>query len=299
MLGSGRYGEVYKFSYSDKLYAGKIIYKKLLPGHPHPSVDQINKFMGEIENASAMLVTYQHPNIELFHSVVQLTPDGPPILLTELLPENLNSYTARMKGKLPIHAQLDLCHDMAKGLQFLHTAGLVHNNLHGANILISQDEQAKIADYICPLVDSLNEQTTPQHNVYTSPELIKNITVYSKQSDIYSLGVLYLQVATQSPPMPNDSTELSEVQRWKEQLDQITTNPLLLVILQCLGLILARPSIGRVCAKIVTAKESPQSVMSNTLYHITVREHVIFAVYSTSLLVAITLYSVNATYCMH
>ena len=225
--------------------------------------------MGEIENASAMLVTNQHPNIEQFHSVVQLTPDTPPILLTELLPENLNSYTARMKGKLPIHAQLELCHDMAKGLQFLHTAGLVHNNLHDANILISQDGQAKIADYICPLVDSLNEQTT-QHSVYTSPELIKNITIHSKQSDIYSLGVLYLQVATQSPPMPKESTELSEVQRWKEQLDQITTNPLLPLILQCLGLIPARPSIDRVCAKIATAKESPQSVMSNALYHIKV-----------------------------
>ena len=277
MLGSGRYGEVYKISYSDKLYAGKIIYKKLLPGHPHPSSDQINKFMGEIENASAILVTNQHPNIEQFHSVIQLTPDGPPILLTELLPENLNSYTARMKGKLPIHAQLDLCHDMAKGLQFLHTAGLVHNNLHGANILISQDGQAKIADYICPLVDSLNEQTAPQHNVYTSPELIKNISLFTKQSDIYSLGVLYLQVATQSPPMPNDSTELSEVQCWKEQLDQITTNPLKPLILQCLGIIPARPSIDRVCTKIVTAKESPQSVMSNTLYHITVREHIIMS----------------------
>ena len=36
-------------------------------------------------------------------------------------------------------------------------------------------------------VDSLNEQTTPQHSVYTSPELIKNITLLTKQSDIYSL----------------------------------------------------------------------------------------------------------------
>ena len=226
--------------------------------------------MAEIENASAMLVTNQHPNIEQFHSVVQLTPDTPPILLTELLPENLNSYTAKMKGKLPIHAQLELCHDMAKGLQFLHTAKLIHNNLHGANILISQDGQAKIADYICPLVDSLNEQTTPQHSVYTPPELIKNITIYSKRSDIYSLGVLYLQVATQSPPMPKESGELSEVQRWKEQLDQITTNPLLPLILQCWNLIPVRPSIDHVCAKIATAKESPQSVMSNALYYIKV-----------------------------
>ena len=273
MLGSGRYGEVHTFNYSNTQYAGKVIYKKLLPGHPHPSVEEINKFIGEVENASAMLVSNQHPNIEQFHSVVQLTPDSPPILLTELLPENLNSYTARMKGKLSIHVQLDLCHDMAKGLRFLHTAGLIHNNLHGANVLISQDGQAKIADYICPLVDSLNEKITPQHGVYTSPELVKNITVYSRQSDIYSLGVLCLQVATQSPPMPNDSPELSDVQRWKEQLDQITTNPLMPLILKCFGFIPGRPSIDYVCNKISTAKESPQNVMSNTLYHIKVRAY--------------------------
>ena len=273
MLGSGRYGEVYKISYNNKLYTGKIIYKKLLLGHLHPSVEEINKLIGEIENASAMLVTNQHSNIEQFHSVVQLTPDSPPMLLTELLPENLNSYTARMKGKLPIHAQLDLCHDMAKGLQFLHTAGLVHNNLHGANILISQDGQAKIADYICPQVNSLNENTTPHNKVYMSPESIRNTNLVSKWSDIYSLGVLYLQVTTQSPPMPNDSAELSELQRWKEQLDQIKTNPLMPLILKCLGFTLARPSLDRVCAKIATAKESPQSVMSNTLYHIKVKAY--------------------------
>ena len=229
--------------------------------------------MGEIENVSVMIVTNQHPNIEQFYSVVQLSADNPPILLTELLHENLNNYTARIKGKLPVYVQLDLCHDMAKGLQFLHTAGLVHNNLHGANVLISQDGRAKIADYICPLVDSLNEKTTHQHTVYTSPELVKNIHHYSKQSDVYSLGVLYLQVATQSPPMPKDSTELSAVQCFKDQLDEITTNPLLPLILQCLGITLARPSIDRVCVKIATAKDSPQSVMSNTLYHIKVRAH--------------------------
>ena len=267
LLGSGRYGEVYKISYNNKLYAGKIIYKKLLTGQ---SVDDINKFMGEIEHTSTMLVINQHSNIEQFYSVVQLTPESPPVLLTELLHENLNNYTVRMKGKLPVHVQLDLCLDMAKGLQFLHTAGLVHNNLHGANVLISQDERAKIADYLCPLIDSLNENVTPQHTVYTSPELVKNIHVYSKQSDIYSLGVMYLQVATQSPPMPNDSAELSEIQRWKVQLDKMMTNPLLPIILQCLSLVLARPTIDRVCDKMVIAKGSPQSIMSNTLYHIKV-----------------------------
>jgi len=298
LLGSGRYGKVHKISYSNKLYAGKIIYNKLLPGHPHPSVDQINKFMEEIENASDMFVVEQHPNIVQFHSVIQLTPDSPPILLlSELLPENLNSYLTKMKGKLPIFFQLDLCHDMAKGLQFLHTAGLVHNNLHDANIMISQDRQAKISDHVCSLVDSLNEKITHQINVYMSPESIKNTNLVSKQSDIYSLGVLCLQVATQSPPMPNDNTELSEVQRWKEQLNQITTNPLLSLILQCLNFALARPFIDRVCAKITTAKESPQNVISNALYHIKVRDYIIkkihiYVEYSTWITIICTYESV-------
>ena len=261
---------MYKISYSNKLYAGKIIYNKLLPGYPQSTVDQVNKLIGEIENASAMLITNQHPNVEQFHSVFQVTLDSPPILLTELLHENLNNYTARMKGKLPIHAQLNLCDDMAKGLQFLHTAGLVHNNLHGGNILISQDRQAKISDYIFPLVDSLNEQATPQDKVYMSPESIKNKYLVSKHSDIYSLGALYLQVSTQSRPMPKDSSELSEVQRWKEQLDQIPTNPLLPLILSCFNMILARPTIDHVCVRISAVKKSPQSVMSNALYKIKV-----------------------------
>ena len=274
---------MYKISCSNKLYAGKIIFKKLLPGYPHPS--EINKLLGEIENISAILVNNHHPNIEQFHSVLQVMLDSPPVLLTELLHENLNNYIARMKGKLPIHAQLDLCHDMAKGLQFLHTAGLVHNNLHGANVLISQDGQAKIADYICPLVDTLNKQTIRQHNVYTSPELIKNITVFSKQSDIYSLGILCLQVSTQSFPMPKDIAELSEVQHWKEQLDQIVTNPIFSLILQCLGMVVARPSIDRVCAKLLAAKESPQSIISDTLYHFKVINNTYFMLGNNILLI--------------
>ena len=263
MLGSGRYGEVYKISCSDKLYAGKIIYKKLLPGHPHPSTDQISKFMDEIENTSATSDINPHPNIEQFHSIIELTPDSPLILLTELLPENLSFYTARIKDTLSVNDQLELSHDMAKGLKFLHNAGIIHGNLHGANILISQDGQAKIADYICPQIGSLNENSISENKVYMSPESIKDAHLVSKESDIYSLGVLCLQVATQSPPKPNNNPELLEVQRWKEQLDQITKTPLLPLILRCLKFPVSRPSINRFCTKITRVKENPQSVISN------------------------------------
>ena len=269
LLGSGRYGEVYIFSYNKKLYAGKMIYKNLLPGHPHPSTDQVNKFVVNMGCFSAIFHINQHSNIEVFHSEVQLTPYSPPILLTELLHENLNSYVTRMIGNLSFNKQLNLCHDMAKGLQFLHNLNVVHSNLHGNNVLISKHGQAKIGDYICPQIDALNERTASRYNVYMSPESTAS-KVISKQCDIYSLGALCLQVVTQNPPLPNDSIEVSDDQRWKEQMDQINKNPLQPLIARCFKFPIARPHIDYICIMITTLKQSPAMSLSNTIHQIEV-----------------------------
>jgi len=272
LLGSGRYGEVWRISYGDnKTYAGKIIHNNLLPGYPDTSVDQINQFVADIENIYAIFGSQEHPNIEQYCTITQPTPDGPPMLLSQLLPDNLNSFTDKLKEKIPVHTQIDLCLGMAKGVQYLHTNGVIHNNLHAGNVLISEDGQPKIADYICPQITKLNEKTTPQYKVFMSPELIKRSATCSKPSDIYSLGLLFLQTATQHPPTPSEDTELSEAQRHKYQLDEITTNPLLPVILQCINILPVRPSINHLCDRINTAKQSPQNVMSGSLHHVKVR----------------------------
>ena len=251
-LGSGRYGAVYTFSYCRKSYAGKMIHKKLLPGYPNLSLDQINDLKENLKTASVWFDDNQHSNVEVFHSLEQLsdTNSMPLILLTELLHENLNTHTARMRGNLSSKEQLKLCHDMAKGLQFLHNLRVVHSNLHGANVLISQDGQAKVADYICPQIDTLNENTVSQFEVYRSPESITNTKAVTQKSDIYSLGALYLQVATQNPPLPDDSFEVFEVQRWKKQMDEIINNPLQPLIAQCFDSSETRPHIDEICSKI-------------------------------------------------
>ena len=272
LLGSGRYGEVWRMSYGDKTYAGKIIHKTLLPGYPDMSVDQINQFVADIESVSATFSSHEHPHVEKFFTIAQPATDGPPILLTELLPDNLNSFTAKTKGKLPIHVQLDLCYGMTRGVQFLHDNGVIHNNLHGGNVLITTDGQVKIADYVCLQITELNEKTTPQYTAYMSPEAKKNTTLCSRPSDVYSLGTLFLQVATQTPTAPIEDDKLTEVQRYKPQLDNITGNPLLPVIIQCLNILLARPSIGQLCSRINNAKHSPQNVMSGALHHVKVRQ---------------------------
>ena len=189
------------------------------------------------------------------------------MLLSELLPENLDIFTTRMKGKLPIHQQLDLCIDMANGLQYLHGAGIVHTNLHGRNILVSHDGHAKIGDYICPQVISSNEEV-PTHNIpYLSPEAIEDKSHCSEQSDIYSLGVLFLQIVTQNIPEPTEKVELSKLQKRREELAGIKDHLLFSIIHKCINNVrLGRPSVNQMLQQIQIAKSSPQSVLSYSLY---------------------------------
>ena len=72
-------------------------------------------------------------------------------------------------------------------------------------------------------------------------------------------------MVTQDLPLPDDSIEVSEIQRWKKQIDQIVENPFQSLIIQCFTKSVARPHIDYVCHKVATAKENPQSSNLNTL----------------------------------
>ena len=268
LLGSGQFGSVHKIAYSEKLYAGKSIHPKLIPGYPNSSVDQIKQFTTDIEGKSATYSYFIHSNIELFESTIYLASENIPMLLCELLPENLDMLTTRMKGNLLIYQQLDLCNDMASGLHFLHGAGLVHTNLHGRNVLVNHDGHAKIGDYICPKVISCSEEVPTNNIPYLSPEAIADKSHCNEQSDIYSLGVLFLQVSTQNIPEPTDKTELSKLRKRRDELGGIDNHPLVSLILRCITNIrVGRPSTTQVLELIATAKESAPSVISYSLHH--------------------------------
>jgi len=257
---------VYKYSDHNKSYAGKIILDNLIPGYPDISDEDIKQFSKKIEHKSIKFACYNHPNIETFEAALQVSPDSPPILLSELLTENLDSFTMHMKGKCAVHKQLKLCHDMARGLQYLHSISVVHSNLHGRNILISYDGTAKIADYVCPHILPNSTKISLVNVPYLSPEAIEDKSHCTESSDIYSLGVLFLQVVIQKIPSPTDKTEYSKMMKRREELSEVKAHLLWSTILQCLSPVrLTRPSIEKLCEAVAAAKQAPQNVMSSSL----------------------------------
>ena len=233
-----------------------MFHSKLLPGHPN--VELPKKFTLKCTLASK----FSHPNVEQFVEIAPADDKGVlPMIITELLIENLTAYIIRTSDTFHYNLQLSVCNDMTQGLLYLHSQQFVHLNLHGANVLMTPDHHAKIADYLCPLLHTGIALDSTSTAVYQPLESSQHISV---QSNVFTLAVLFLQVITKRfPQLEQHNIDLQGVP---------SCHPLLVFIQRCLSSdVAARPLMREVCdylAKLLKDKDSTQ-VMIFKLIHTT------------------------------
>ena len=69
----------------------------------------------------------------------------------ELMDESLTKFLERPEstGPLPYHSQLNICHDVALALAYLHSNGIIHRDLSSNNVLlIGEGSRAKVTDFL-------------------------------------------------------------------------------------------------------------------------------------------------------
>lgn len=206
-------------------------------------------------------VNFNHPNIEAFVAVELSSMENIPMLLTEMFPENLNEFVKRCKNNLPFCEQLSVTSNMADGLNYLHQNDIIHANLHGNNVLVNYQHQAKIGDFICPQLqkDGIIHITTDCNDTqaFVAPELSIDNPIYSVESDIFALGVLFLQVFVQDIPTTDN--------RLINKLDDC--HPIQPLVYSCISDNKeGRPDCVEVCDQLARDKSSPQCIMYNCLY---------------------------------
>ena len=119
---------------------------------------------------------------------------------------NILSYLGQNINKLRWMDKLRCLNDIAWYLDTIHTAGLVHCDLHGGNIvLLDKYHNGSNTPLICDLglsrsVNSCESDSTIRGVLpFIAPEVFHTCT-FTQKSDVYSFGIIMYLIATSEPP---------------------------------------------------------------------------------------------------
>ena len=218
-LGSGSYGGVCKAQCDGLLCAAKIMHPTLFDLRDPGTGSYLRKFREECH----LLSLARHPNVVQYLGTYTDPDTRLPVLLMELCDESLTAFLERSPGPLSYHIQVKICHDIALALVYLHSNGLIHRDLTGNNVLMIAGPRAKITDFGMSKLVSVNPRMTaltlcPGNVLYMSPEALDEAKSYTAKLDVFSFGVIVIQILTRQFPNPNDRFRHVSVAEFEEQV---------------------------------------------------------------------------------
>ena len=201
-LGSGSYGGVCKAQCDGLQCAAKIMHPTLFDLRDPGTASYLRKSREECR----LLSLARHPNIVQYLGTYTDPDTRLPVLLMELCDESLTAFLERSPGPLSYHIQVNICHDIALALVYLHSNGLVHRDLTGNNVLMIADIRAKITDFGMSKLATVNPRMTaltlcPGNVLYMSPEALDEAKSYTAKLDVFSFGVIVIQILTRQSPI--------------------------------------------------------------------------------------------------
>jgi serine/threonine protein kinase len=204
-IGQGAYGEVFKAMVHGHLTAVKKICLDLDPENPEALEHEIDAVLLEINTMRQL----DHPRIVRYLGCIREdTPDSPQLcIFMEFMSSSISALLAKF-GPYGIACVRKYARQILEGLCFLHSKGIVHRDVKGANILIGTQGDAKLADFgCCRQIEQLhNTMTGSLHEVkgsvfWMAPEVLKANA--GRRSDVWSTGCTVLEMLTAEPPWPN------------------------------------------------------------------------------------------------
>lgn len=253
LLGRGSFGEVWEATQTG---SGQKVAVKVFT---QPGGLDFRLLQHEIKRLRQVA---EHPHVVTLHDADFL--HQPPYFCMGLYRENLSTLR-KEQGELAVSQVISWFHEIAAALKFTHEKGLLHCDLKPANVLLDDENRAKVADFGQAVerglpgsaVGSLGYMAPEQASLHdSSPDV---------QWDIYGLGAtIYFLLTGRAPRLSDASREtmgsITDPTERLEKYRQVISTALLVPVREL------NPHVDQDLADLVTAclaldqEQRPQSV---------------------------------------
>lgn len=185
ILGEGSYGKVYKVEYRGRKYALKVITNEREDGIlslreldvmgriRHPHLSKSYKVSSELDK-----------NLVKYGIVMDLA--------------DMDLYTGMLIKSWNTNSRLKSLYQLTDGLDYLHSSNYLHLDLKPLNVLLfNKRNTTKLTDFGLSLLMTNGEAYYPKTLIsidHRPPEILKGGKIYKPSTDIWSLGITFLEV---------------------------------------------------------------------------------------------------------
>ncbi|KAL4631549.1 mitogen-activated protein kinase kinase kinase kinase 4-like isoform X4 [Arapaima gigas] len=204
VVGNGTYGQVYKGRH---VKTGQLAAIKVM--------DVTAEEEDEIKLEINMLKTYSHHrNIATYYGAfVKKSPAGQDDQLWLVMEYcgagSVTDLVKKTKGNCLKEDWIAyICREVLRGLSHLHSHHVIHRDIKGQNVLLTENAEVKLVDFG---VSAQLDRTIGRRNTFIgtpywmAPEVIacdeNQDATYDYRSDLWSLGITALEMAEGAPPL--------------------------------------------------------------------------------------------------
>ncbi|WVZ66253.1 hypothetical protein U9M48_015500 [Paspalum notatum var. saurae] len=191
-LGQGGFGAVYK----GDLFGQEVAVKRLSKGS--------DQGLEELRNELVLVAKLHHKNLVRLEGFC--LEEGERLLVYEYMPnKSLDTilFDPEEKRRLDWRKRFNIIEGVARGLQYLHEDSqkkIVHRDMKASNVLLDAGMNPKIGDFGLARLFRQDQTRDVTNRIvgtfgYMSPEYVMR-GQYSTKSDVFSFGVLVIEIVT-------------------------------------------------------------------------------------------------------
>lgn len=202
-LGRGSFGEVYKVSKGNHLYAAKVLSETYILEEFKNEQNRITRELDVLKNVTGQnLIKYEDD----FYFKNEFGVSEYVIVMEYFEGQTLRNF---LKNSTDIKTLINIFISVLYGVKDLHNTviekqGIVHRDLKPDNIMIDSNLNVKIIDYgLSKIIDFSSITSTGTQigsPLYMSPEQLKDSKNIDYRADIYALGIILYEMLTKNIP---------------------------------------------------------------------------------------------------